>query len=38
MPTIQARGLTKRFGGNILAIDHLDVDAIPGGTLRSDST
>jgi len=31
MPTIQARGLTKRFGGNILAVDHLDFDAIPGG-------
>ena len=31
MPTIQARGLTKRFGGKVLAVDHLDFDAIPGG-------
>ena len=31
MPTIQARGLTKRFGGNVLAVDHLDFDALPGG-------
>jgi len=31
MPTIQARGLTKRFGANVLAVDHLDFDAIPGG-------
>ena len=31
MPTIQARGLTKRFGGDVLAVDHLDFDAIPGG-------
>jgi len=31
MPTIQARGLTKRFGANILAVDHLDFDAVAGG-------
>jgi ABC-2 type transport system ATP-binding protein len=31
MPTIEARGLTKRFGGNVLAVDHLDFDALPGG-------
>ena len=31
MPTIQARGLTKRFGANVLAVDHLDFDALPGG-------
>ena len=31
MATIQARGLTKRFGGDVLAVDHLDFDAIPGG-------
>ena len=31
MPTIQARGLTKRFGAEVLAVDHLDFDAIPGG-------
>jgi ABC-2 type transport system ATP-binding protein len=31
MPTIQARGLTKRFGGGVLAVDHLDFDALPGG-------
>ena len=31
MPTIQARGLTKRFGRDVLAVDHLDFDAIPGG-------
>jgi ABC-2 type transport system ATP-binding protein len=31
MPTIQARGLTKRFGAQVLAVDHLDFDAIPGG-------
>jgi ABC-2 type transport system ATP-binding protein len=31
MPTIQARGLTKRFGADVLALDHLDFDAIPGG-------
>jgi len=31
MPTIQARGLTKRFGGDVLAVDHLDFDALPGG-------
>jgi ABC-2 type transport system ATP-binding protein len=31
MPTIQARGLTKRFGGGVLAVDHLDFDAVPGG-------
>jgi ABC-2 type transport system ATP-binding protein len=31
MPTIEARGLTKRFGGNVLAVDHLDFDAVPGG-------
>ncbi len=31
MPTIEARGLTKRFGGGVLAVDHLDFDAVPGG-------
>jgi ABC-2 type transport system ATP-binding protein len=31
MATIQARGLTKRFGANVLAVDHLDFDAFPGG-------
>ncbi len=31
MPTIQARGLTKRFGAEVVAVDHLDFDAIPGG-------
>jgi ABC-2 type transport system ATP-binding protein len=31
MPTIQARGLTKRFGSNVLAVDHLDFEAVPGG-------
>jgi ABC-2 type transport system ATP-binding protein len=31
MTTIQARGLTKRFGANVLAVDHLDFDAVPGG-------
>jgi ABC-2 type transport system ATP-binding protein len=31
MPTIQARGLTKRFCAGILAVDHLDFDAVPGG-------
>jgi len=31
MPTIQARGLTKRFGADVVAVDHLDFDAIPGG-------
>ncbi|HXQ62178.1 MAG TPA: ATP-binding cassette domain-containing protein [Acidimicrobiales bacterium] len=31
MPTIQARGLTKRFGPEVLAVDHLDFDALPGG-------
>ena len=31
MATIQARGLTKRFGADVLAVDHLDFDAIPGG-------
>ena len=31
MPTIQARALTKRFGAGVLAVDHLDFDAIPGG-------
>jgi ABC-2 type transport system ATP-binding protein len=31
MPTIQARGLTKRFGADVLAVDHLDFDAVPGG-------
>ena len=31
MPTIQARGLTKRFGRDVLAVDHLDFDALPGG-------
>jgi ABC-2 type transport system ATP-binding protein len=31
MPSIEARGLTKRFGADILAVDHLDFDAKPGG-------
>jgi ABC-2 type transport system ATP-binding protein len=31
MPTIQARGLTKRFSGGVLAVDQLDFDAVPGG-------
>jgi len=31
MPTIQARGLTKRFGADVVAVDHLDFDALPGG-------
>jgi ABC-2 type transport system ATP-binding protein len=31
MPTVQARGLTKRFGANVLAVDHLDFDVAPGG-------
>src|ERR1700679_3017261 len=31
MPTIQARGLTKRFGADVVAVDHLDFDAVPGG-------
>ena len=31
MPTIQARGLTKRFGAQVLAVDHLDFDALAGG-------
>src|SRR5580704_286554 len=31
MPAIQARGLTKRFGADVLAVDHLDFDAKPGG-------
>jgi ABC-2 type transport system ATP-binding protein len=31
MPTIQARALTKRFGADVLAVDHLDFDALPGG-------
>jgi ABC-2 type transport system ATP-binding protein len=31
MATIQARGLTKRFGAAVVAVDHLDFDAIPGG-------
>lgn len=31
MPAIQARGLTKRFGAAVLAVDHLDFDALPGG-------
>jgi ABC-2 type transport system ATP-binding protein len=31
MPTIEARGLTKRFGAHLLAVDHLDFDGIPGG-------
>jgi len=31
MPTIEARGLTKRFGAGVLAVDHLDFDALPGG-------
>src|ERR1700683_5224505 len=30
MPTIQARALTKRFGADVLAVDHLDFDALPG--------
>lgn len=30
MPTIQASGLTKRFG-SVLAVDHLDFEAEPGG-------
>ncbi len=30
MPTIQARALTKRFG-SVLAVDHLDFEAEPGG-------
>jgi len=29
--TIQARGLTKRFGHDVLAVDHLDFDVEPGG-------
>ena len=31
MPTIQARGLTKRFGADVLAVDHLDFEAVGGG-------
>ncbi|MGH9018433.1 MAG: ABC transporter ATP-binding protein, partial [Acidimicrobiales bacterium] len=31
MATIKARGLTKRFGGGVVAVDHLDFDAAPGG-------
>ncbi len=31
MPRIEARGLTKRFGGGVLAVDHLDFEALPGG-------
>ncbi len=31
MPSIEARGLTKRFGADVLAVDHLDFDAKPGG-------
>jgi len=31
VPAIQARGLTKRFGAAVLAVDHLDFDALPGG-------
>ncbi len=31
MPNIEARGLTKRFGANVLAVDHLDFVAKPGG-------
>jgi ABC-2 type transport system ATP-binding protein len=31
MPIIQARGLTKRFGADVVAVDHLDFDATPGG-------
>ncbi len=31
MTTITARGLTKRFGRNVLAVDHLDFDVSPGG-------
>ncbi len=31
VPSIEARGLTKRFGQNVLAVNHLDFDAKPGG-------
>jgi ABC-2 type transport system ATP-binding protein len=31
VPSIQARGLTKVFRGGVLAVDHLDFDATPGG-------
>jgi ABC-2 type transport system ATP-binding protein len=31
MTTIQARGLTKRFGNDVLAVDNLDFDVVPGG-------
>ncbi|MGD1012517.1 MAG: ATP-binding cassette domain-containing protein [Acidimicrobiales bacterium] len=31
MPTIQAQGLTKRFGSDVLAVDRLDFEAAPGG-------
>jgi ABC-2 type transport system ATP-binding protein len=31
MTTITARGLTKRFGRSVLAVDHLDFDVAPGG-------
>ena len=31
MPTIEARGLTKQFAGAVLAVDHLDFEALPGG-------
>jgi ABC-2 type transport system ATP-binding protein len=31
MASIEARGLTKRFGADVLAVDHLDFDARPGG-------
>lgn len=31
MTTIKARGLTKRFGRSVLAVDHLDFDVAPGG-------
>ncbi|MGP8060694.1 MAG: ABC transporter ATP-binding protein [Acidimicrobiales bacterium] len=30
MPTIEARGLTKRFGSEVLAVDHLDFTVAPG--------
>jgi ABC-2 type transport system ATP-binding protein len=31
MTAIQARGLTKRFGNDVLAVDGLDFDVAPGG-------
>ncbi len=30
MPSIQARGLTKRFSSDVLAVDHFDFDVAPG--------